>query len=207
VTSACPAIVVATVKRWFHPTEHDDDRWRGGRYNEAELLNLLPFALAKKMRDHMYRQLVLNVPLFRGLQDQAMDRLVNLLRPFLAMKGQLIYREGDIGNELFIIADGRVRLQREEITLATLDSGSFFGEQAIFFQHGDGHNGGKAPTFHLRRRQSARALVRSKLNFVTRQDLFMLSKEFPYRPRVTSMAIGTLDWLRFTYVFDIELPH
>jgi hypothetical protein len=79
VTSACPAIVVATVKRWFHPTEHDDDRWRGGRYNEAELLNLLPFALAKKMRDHMYRQLVLNVPLFRGLQDQAMDRLVNLL--------------------------------------------------------------------------------------------------------------------------------
>ena len=58
---------------------HDDDAgW--GRYNEAELLNLLPAALAKKMRDHMYRQLVLNVPLFRGLQDQAMDRLVGLLR-------------------------------------------------------------------------------------------------------------------------------
>lgn len=50
--------------------------------------------------------------------------------------GQVIFRENDIGNEMYIIRSGKVKIFRErngkEIVLATLKEGDFFGEMAIF---------------------------------------------------------------------------
>lgn len=50
--------------------------------------------------------------------------------------GEVIFRENDIGNEMYIIRSGKVRILRErdgkEIVLATLKEGDFFGEMAIF---------------------------------------------------------------------------
>ncbi|MFC1562082.1 Crp/Fnr family transcriptional regulator [candidate division KSB1 bacterium] len=55
-------------------------------------------------------------------------------------KGQTIFREGDIGEEMYIIKSGRIevvkRVRDEEMILARLQAGSFFGEMALF---GDKH--------------------------------------------------------------------
>jgi len=55
-------------------------------------------------------------------------------------KGETIFREGDIGEEMYIIKSGRVEVVKkvhdEEVILAELPSGSFFGEMALF---GDKH--------------------------------------------------------------------
>jgi len=55
-------------------------------------------------------------------------------------KGDTIFHEGDVGNEMYIIKTGRVEVVKnihgEEIILAKLQQGSFFGEMALF---GDKH--------------------------------------------------------------------
>jgi CRP/FNR family cyclic AMP-dependent transcriptional regulator len=50
--------------------------------------------------------------------------------------GESIFREGEIGRELFIIQKGSVQIQKKmrdgaEITLATLERGDFFGDMAL----------------------------------------------------------------------------
>ena len=49
--------------------------------------------------------------------------------------GERIFSEGDIGNELYIIREGKVRISKNagnrEIILAVLGKGDFFGEMAI----------------------------------------------------------------------------
>ncbi len=50
--------------------------------------------------------------------------------------GQLIFKQGDSGNEMFVVRSGKVRIFREssgdETTLAVLEPGEYFGEMALF---------------------------------------------------------------------------
>ncbi len=55
-------------------------------------------------------------------------------------KGEVIFREGDIGHEMYIIKRGKVEVVKKtkkgDVVLATLEPKSFFGEMALF---GDPH--------------------------------------------------------------------
>ena len=50
--------------------------------------------------------------------------------------GEVVLRQGEIGNEMFVIQSGRVAVyiesKEEERLLRTLDSGEIFGELALF---------------------------------------------------------------------------
>ncbi len=76
------------------------------------------------------------VPLFDDLPQKAFVALVNRLRYQRHAPGELIIREGDPGRSFFIIVEGRVRVYKmgpdlNEITLAHLGEGAFFGEMAL----------------------------------------------------------------------------
>jgi CRP/FNR family cyclic AMP-dependent transcriptional regulator len=49
--------------------------------------------------------------------------------------GAVLFREGDVGEEMFILQSGKVKISKKirgvEKTLATLEKGEFFGEMAI----------------------------------------------------------------------------
>lgn len=49
--------------------------------------------------------------------------------------GAIVVREGEMGDRMFVIQSGRVRVTREvnglEISLAELEKGDFFGEMAL----------------------------------------------------------------------------
>ena len=51
-------------------------------------------------------------------------------------KGEVIFREGDLGSAMYIIKSGKVEVIKqtgdEEVVLATLDPKAFFGEMALF---------------------------------------------------------------------------
>ncbi len=51
-------------------------------------------------------------------------------------KGDIVFREGDTNKELYIIISGQVHVVKEiednEVILATLETGDFFGEMAMF---------------------------------------------------------------------------
>ena len=77
-----------------------------------------------------------SVPLFASLDDEATTELRSLLRTRDVGKDTPLFRAGDIGDAMYLIESGRVRIavsdeDKKEIVLAELAQGDFFGEMAI----------------------------------------------------------------------------
>ena len=45
---------------------------------------------------------------FAQLEEKAIISLASALKPFQAMKGDIIYTEGDVGTEMYILLSGEV---------------------------------------------------------------------------------------------------
>ena len=80
--------------------------------------------------------LLANVPIFCGVDDEAQRRLLRSSDERTAQADQVILHEGEMGNRLFIIVSGSVRVckrfgQPGEVLLATLGPTDFFGEMCI----------------------------------------------------------------------------
>jgi len=72
----------------------------------------------------------------RGLSSKELRLLAAFSREELYNKDDLIFREGDPGDKLYIILDGKVRITKNipgagEEALAILEKGDFFGEMAL----------------------------------------------------------------------------
>lgn len=77
-----------------------------------------------------------SVPLFASLSDAAASELRSLLKIENVSAGTKLFHKGDTGNAMYLIESGRVRISitdedRQEITLAELAQGDFFGEMSI----------------------------------------------------------------------------
>ncbi|HEX8181520.1 MAG TPA: DUF1003 domain-containing protein [Pyrinomonadaceae bacterium] len=77
-----------------------------------------------------------SVPLFASLDDEAARELRDLLEVRVLSAGTVLFRAGDAGDAMYLIEDGRVRIfvvdeDKQEVTLAELARGDFFGEMAI----------------------------------------------------------------------------
>jgi CPA1 family monovalent cation:H+ antiporter len=82
------------------------------------------------------RELLAKVPFFRSLPPDEFDRIVDLLRPRTFLAEEIVVREGDIGESMFLIGRGVVRVTVgtggiSPVPLATLLAGDFFGEMAV----------------------------------------------------------------------------
>jgi uncharacterized membrane protein len=77
-----------------------------------------------------------SVPLFASLDDEAAKDLRNLLSDKVVPQNTRLFRQGDKGDAMYLIESGRVRISlrdddKQEVTLAELAQGDFFGEMAI----------------------------------------------------------------------------
>lgn len=102
-----------------------------------------------------------SVPLFASVGDEDARALVGLLKPRSLPRGALLFRQGDAGDAMYLVEAGRVRIfvtdeDGEELTLAELARGDFFGEMALI----DGKS----------RTASARALDDARLCSLSRED-------------------------------------
>ena len=77
-----------------------------------------------------------SVPLFASLDDEAATELRSLLSDKKVPQNTRLFKQGDKGDAMYLIESGRVRISirdddDQEVTLAELAQGDFFGEMAI----------------------------------------------------------------------------
>ena len=84
----------------------------------------------------MTLEAIRSVPLFASLDDEAATELRNLLSDRVVNQNTRLFRQGDKGDAMYLIESGRVRISihdhdEQELTLAELAQGDFFGEMSI----------------------------------------------------------------------------
>jgi len=84
---------------------------------------------ARKLQ--LKRDLLAKMRLFRPLSDRELLRVLQVTDVIEYADGDTVMRQGETGDELFIVLDGHVKIQRGEAVIATLGQGSHVGEMAL----------------------------------------------------------------------------
>lgn len=80
--------------------------------------------------------LLKKVPLFEGLTNQQLQRIATQAISKSFEGSATIFKEGDPGDAMYVIAEGKVRISKQvpgigEEALAILERGQYFGEMAL----------------------------------------------------------------------------
>lgn len=110
------------------------------------------------------------VPLFRDVPERALDVAAGVVRPRTFEEGTVLFREGDAGDALYLLASGLVKLSKVDLgghekTLALLQPPEFFGEMALLG--------------HELRSATALALSRVHTHMLFRDDFQRLLVAYP----------------------------
>jgi len=90
------------------------------------------FAEEVKRRDFLSTwHMVAKVPFFSGLDADQIASITALLRVVMAAPGDVLIREGDIGDRMYFIVSGIVAVEFGGPTQVMLNDGEFFGEIAL----------------------------------------------------------------------------
>jgi CRP/FNR family cyclic AMP-dependent transcriptional regulator len=84
----------------------------------------------------MDASLLKKVALFEGLTQGQLTKVASIAQVRQYEGSAFIFREGDIGQEMYVIVEGRVRISKNvpgigEEALAILEKGQYFGEMAV----------------------------------------------------------------------------
>lgn len=77
------------------------------------------------------RDILARMPLFSRLQERELLRVMQVADVLEFKPGEEVVREGDRGDELFIVLDGVVQILRGEQVLSEVGAGEHFGEMAL----------------------------------------------------------------------------
>lgn len=89
------------------------------------------------MSDGIDRKLLKQAAIFADLDDEELEKVAEVCKEQSFKFGQTIFKEGEPGNRLYLIAEGEVRISRQvpgtgEEALTVLKPGACFGEMAVF---------------------------------------------------------------------------
>ena len=81
--------------------------------------------------------LLASLEVFSALEGRELEQVANVAVPRTFDRGEVIFREGDPGETLYVVRSGTVSIRRDStdgrtLALAELRSGSMFGELAAF---------------------------------------------------------------------------
>ncbi len=124
------------------------------------------------------------IPLFSGLSNAELETIAGIVRRISLPKGTLVFAEGDPGDALYLVEEGKVRISKVlsgvgEEALAIFGPGSVFGEMAVL----DGGRRSADAIVH----EDARLLVIDRERF---HALLARDKELAYQ--VLSVFVRTL---------------
>lgn len=102
------------------------------------------------------------VPLFKALNKRELNRVAKHADEVLSEPGEVLVRQGSLGQEFVLIVEGRAKVERDGKVLAHLNSGDCFGEMALL----DGK--GRSATVTVE--EPSKLLVISSSSFYTLLD-------------------------------------
>lgn len=80
-------------------------------------------------------KLRMSIPFFRDIEPALLERIIPLMFIKKLRKGEIIFLEGDVGDEIYFIGSGAVSIhtfdKAKKVTLAFLREGEYFGEMAL----------------------------------------------------------------------------
>jgi CRP-like cAMP-binding protein len=71
------------------------------------------------------------IEIFRGLGRHQLKEIARVVDEVHTEAGQVLVRQGEMGHEFALLVEGRARVERDGRTIATLESGDFFGEMSL----------------------------------------------------------------------------
>lgn len=83
------------------------------------------------MADKSKAEMLRGVPLFARCKGPSIALIERLTDEIDVPDGRVLMRQGDLGQEFFLILEGRVRIERDGRALATLGPGDHLGEIAL----------------------------------------------------------------------------
>jgi serine/threonine protein phosphatase PrpC/CRP-like cAMP-binding protein len=108
---------------------------KGGKDNITAVLVRLGEGAAedgiRARRLALKRDVLLKMPLFSRLQERELLRVMQVAEVIAYKAGDVVVREGERGDELFIVLSGHVTISRGEATLSEAGPGDHFGEMAL----------------------------------------------------------------------------
>lgn len=121
-----PADLVARVRDW------KEYMWSQSRGFDEDLLKILPGHLATDVQNHLHRDLLDRVPLFKLCSKAFLNALVSRLKPEVFAPGDHVIRIGDAAVAMFFVKRGHLKVVSERgVVLNELFPGAFFGEIAL----------------------------------------------------------------------------
>ena len=156
---------------------------KGGKDNiTCVLVRIGAAGEADKLRAHKLeqkRQALRNMPLFSKLQERELLRIMQVADVLEYAQGECVVKEGDRGDELFIVVDGTLEIMRGEQVLSEVDPGEHFGEMALIRS--------------TPRSATVRALEPSELIAIRRSEFFaILRKEHELAVKLLWQFLGVL---------------
>ncbi len=114
------------------------------------------------------------IQLFDGIREAGLERIASICSEETYRLGDVVFREGDVGDKLYLILEGKIRISREvsgmgEEALAVLGAGAAFGEMSLIDD--------------FPRSADARVHERCRLLVLTKEaleDLLFLDKDLAY---------------------------
>lgn len=117
------------------------------------------------MTSDLKLKLLHSVPLFERLGRRELERIGQLADEVDVPAQKVLMRQGDLGHEMFVIASGSVRIDRDDETISNLGPGEWFGEMALVSEG--------------RRTATATATEPSTLFVVAHREFHALMAEMP----------------------------
>lgn len=108
--------------------------WESRRgYDENLILRDLPSALQKELAMHIHADVIEKVPIFKGATDAFIKEIVMKLTPAMFTPGDYVFREGELGHNMYFISRGSVEILSERTgqVFASISEGGYFGEIAL----------------------------------------------------------------------------
>lgn len=145
--------------------------------------------------------LLSDVELFRALSPDAFQQVAGEARPLTLRRGDVLFAEGDLAEELFVVESGRIAIANRSVdgresVVALMEPGDVFGEMPLF----DGIGGRSA---HARALEPSRVYA---VSYAPLQDIFERKPELLWgvvnvlarRLRAMNMALADSAFLDVT---------